>query len=113
MDISQLVLQGGTAAFGVVYDSAENSETQSGQQTESENKETVQVPAISVEDIINGFYNGTYSAADIESILLTQMPQIPVCYRKGLLFYDSDIESGVEATESDIYFSIEKYKYKK
>lgn len=112
MDISQLVMQGGSAAFGVVYDLPQNAEGEP-QQADPENQTSAQSPAISVEDIINGFYNGTYSAADIESILLTQMPQIPICYRKGLLFYDSDIESGVEATESDIYFSIEKYKYKK
>ncbi len=112
MDISQLVLQGGSAAFGVVYDLPQSPEGEP-QQADPENQTSAQASAISVEDIINGFYNGTYSAADIESILQTKMPQIPVCYRKGLLFYDSDIESGVEATESDIYFSIEKYKYKK
>lgn len=102
MDLSQLVISGGSAAFGVVNP-----------EQPAEGGEESEAPAVSVQDAYGGYFEGTYSAADIESILLTQMPQIPICYRNGILFYDSDIKSGVKATESDIYFSIEKYKYKK
>ena len=102
MDLSPLVISGGSAAFGVVNP-----------EKPKEGGEDTDKPAVSIEDAYNGYFAGTYSAADLESILLTQMPQIPICYRNGILFFDSDIKSGVRATESDIYFSIEKYKYKK
>lgn len=98
MDISPLVLQGGSAAYGVV------NQTASATATSIES-------TITTADIINSFYSGESSINDVAGFLLTEMPQIPICYRVGLLFYDNDIKSGVEASQSDIYLSIQNYKY--
>lgn len=102
MDLSALVLPGGSAAFGVVAEAAPLNPD--GTQAE--------IPPSNTETAINNFYNSTANLSDVAATLLTEMPQIPICYRKGLLFYDSSIEEGVTVSESDIYFSIEEYKKK-
>jgi len=59
--------------------------------------------------VINGFYAGKNTIADIAMILQTEMPFIPVCYRTGILFCNDNIENITRSSESDIYFSIESY----
>ena len=100
MDLSPLVLKGGAVAYGVGFEpDALNPDG-----TPVQDK----APNIT-ETAINNFYNSTATLSDVAATLLTEMPQIPICYRKGLLFYDNSIDSGVTVSESDIYFSIEEY----
>ena len=110
MDLSGLVIPGGSAAFGVFGETIkiENNEDA----VNSEGK-TVEVLKTSIQNVIEGFYEGKDSIGSVVSVLLTEMPQIPLCYRQGVLFYDSEIESGVNASADDIYLSIEEYSYKK
>ena len=100
MDISQLVLPGGSAAYGV------------GKEPPSVSEDGTVLPSPSeiCSAAISNFYSGNASLSDVAGNLLTEMPQIPILYRKGILFYDSGIESGVKASQSDIYYSIENYK---
>ena len=111
MDISSMVVEGGSAAFGLAMP-----------------KENVIVPdtdATLDEDIVNetetsktagevvaGFYAGQNTITDIASVLQSEMPFIPLCYRTGALFYNDNIENVNNSSESDIYFSIESYNYK-
>ncbi|MCQ2455258.1 MAG: ABC transporter substrate-binding protein [Clostridia bacterium] len=111
-DVSELVLQGGKMAYGVKppkekvqkTDKSKDKETE----TKTKNKKAKNITATS-KKVINNFYNGICSLSDVASTLLTEMPQIPILYRKGLFFYKDNIKSGVKSCECDIYYSIEDY----
>lgn len=99
MDFSSLVVAGGSAAFGRTATVEEHEEV------DPQNAETSK--PVKASDIIEGFYEGKYSFADTVSVLLTELPVIPICYRKGLLFYDSEVTNPASASQGDIYFSKE------
>ncbi|MEE1238501.1 MAG: ABC transporter substrate-binding protein [Acutalibacteraceae bacterium] len=116
MDLSSLVAEGGSAAYGVkkndkteVTGSSETSDAEGVSDTESivETEETGATAA----ELIEGLYSGKNTVADVASVLQTEMPLIPVCYRTGVLFYNDNIENVNDSSVSDIYFSIESYKY--
>ena len=106
-DMSPLVISGGSMAFGIKsYYKTETAENTNGEEnTEPDSQNLSNACA----DVISGFYNSTASLTDVAGTLLTEMQQIPILYRKGLFFYKDSIVSGVESTESDIYYSIENY----
>lgn len=111
MDFTNLAVAGGSAAYGVGggEDDTTDTNTQS-----AENPDTAQsdAPQISgCEQILTAYHNGECGIADVAGTLLTEMPQIPVCYLNGVLFYDSDITGGVSASSSDIYLSFENYEF--
>ncbi|MCQ2478148.1 MAG: ABC transporter substrate-binding protein [Clostridia bacterium] len=111
MDFSNLCISGGSAAFGLL--SAISAEETDGKEVPAENEPK---PAEIIEDtpikkMIDGYKCGQNSITDIASVLLNEMPQIPICYRKGIFFYDSKISNNVISYASDIYFSIENTKY--
>lgn len=119
MDLSALLLPGGSAAFGRTphepdkdKGSAQTGNTADTAQTEDKTGEAAEgeaeqpVPATAAE-IIAGYYEGRYSITDVSSVLLTELPAIPVCYRMGLLFYDPSSADLSSASQSDIYFSNE------
>ena len=115
MDLAQLVLPGGTAAYGVnkklqdeTEENEENTSDLSNQPQEEQQAEVLQSPC---EMIFESYYAGQCGISDIAGTLLTEMPQIPVCYLKGVLFYNSAIKSGVEASSNDIYFNFENYEF--
>jgi len=99
-DMSQLVLTGGSCAYGVGLDP---------QQLDEQGNPIATTDPI--RSILSGYHSGANSISDVAGVLLTEMHQIPICYRNGLFFYKSEIKSGVISTESDIYFSIEDYKF--
>ncbi len=107
LDVAELVLPGGSAAFGVRGKKASSDGEQA--ETEKPEEKTEKSPLSSA---IKNYRAGKIEIADLAAILNTEMPQIPVCFRNGLLFYSSEIEGEVEASASDIYFSIEEYKFK-
>ena len=112
MDLSGLVISGGSAAYGVFGETIKtDSEDKDDKETAEE--KPIEIVKTSVHSVIDGFYKGNDSIGSVVSVLLTEMPQIPICYRQGVLFYDSEIESGVNASADDIYLSIEEYAYKK
>ena len=102
MDLSPLVVKGGSAAFGVGLSEADTATTPT-----DPNSPPVTDP---VAESLAAFYEGRIPISDVAGILLTEMPQIPICYRKSILFY-SDSISGLKASESDVYFNIESYSY--
>lgn len=116
MDMAQLVIPGGSAAYGVGLESAQTQNSESLGDENSESYENAkpseeQTKQSSCESIINSYRSGKCGISDVAGTLLTEMPQIPICYRNGVLFYDSAIVGGVSASRSDIYLSIENYEF--
>ena len=87
----------------------DNIVTEGGADTEN-GQEVAEVSATAAE-IIERLYNGQNTISDVASILQTEMPFIPVCYRTGVLFYNDNIENVNNSSVSDIYFSIESYNF--
>lgn len=118
MDLLSLVTEGGSAAYGIKKQETEKTEpTDSSASSDSEiasaaegSAEPVQASATAAE-LITGLYDGKNTVADIASVLQTEMPFIPVCYRTGVLFYNDNIENVNNSSASDIYFSIESYNF--
>ena len=122
MDISQLVLKGGSAAYGVGAadengrDTAADKVTPSTSEEADENNSSVSdataensAPVLPYGEMLARFYSDSSDVGigDIAGALLTEMPQIPVCYRLGLVFYDGDSVSCKSACADDIFFGIQ------
>ena len=111
MDLSGLVTEGGSAAYGVKYqrnDNDESSTVEAAEDTESaqDNEESATAAELMAE-----LYDGKNTVSDVASVLQSEMPFIPVCYRMGVLFYNDHIENVNNSSVSDIYFSIESYNF--
>lgn len=91
MDISSLVTEGGSVAFGI-------------KNTKPDAQEGETAIAAST-DIINSYYSGTAEITDVVSVLQTEMPIIPVCFPLGVLFSKDGIDVG-NASQSDIFLNI-------
>ncbi len=117
MDLSELILPGGRAAFGVVKASKEKGKEQNTDSEETslktasdeESAETNDQSQKNVAKLIEEYYQGKNTVADIAAALQDEMPFVPVCYRTGVLFYHHDIEKVEIASVSDLYFSITSY----
>ena len=107
MDISNLVLPGGSAAFGI-NNPKDEKETEDKETKEKENTKK----DIGYAEILKGFYKGQNSINDVVTSLQTDMPIIPLCYRTGVLFCNENIKNVKNSSVSDIYFSIESYNLK-
>ena len=108
MDLTQLVTKGGSAAYGV--DDVPNAD-----QTVAAEGEVTQGTAVNsvsaCKAILDSYHAGQCGIGDVAGTLLTEMPQIPVCYLNGVLFYNADIKGGVDASSSDIYLGFENYEF--
>ncbi len=102
MDMRPIVNVGGTAAYGIKSVPAVIPELQPEQMAEVSAWPTV----------VDKFYKGEASIADVATVLQTDMPIIPICYRTGILFCNDNIENISNSSKNDIYFSIESYKFK-
>lgn len=103
MDFTQLVIAGGSAAYGV---------SNLSDAVQSEN--TIEQPIVQdapCKVILDSYHAGQCSISDVAGTLLTEMPQIPICYLNGILFYSSDIVGDVRASSSDIYLEFENYQF--
>ncbi len=97
MDLRPIVNAGGSAAYGV-------------KSVPNVSQEAVE--SVSWFTVVDKFYSGEASVADVATVLQTDMPIIPICYRTGVLFCNDNIENISNSSKSDIYFSIESYKFK-
>lgn len=110
MDISCLVSEDGSAAFGLYKkkdkDKADN---KSEDNKESADNKTPDLSAIAPFEVVKGFYSGKNTITDIAAVLQNDMPFVPVCYRTGVLFCNDNIENINSFSASDIYSSIDSY----
>lgn len=110
MDFTNLVTEGGTSAYGVAYESVKSDATADTDPENSDSQDT-QPQTDGCTQILTAYHNGECGISDVAGVLLTEMPQIPICYLSGALFYDADIKGEVKASVSDIYLSIENYEF--
>ncbi len=117
MDMRSLVINGGSAAYGMVAPYTPQPEEDTEEVAEEAQEETEPVPFFDNEtsyvSVINGFYSGKNTIIDVASSLQSSMPIIPVAYRNSLMFYSNDIEDVFSPSYSDIFISIDKYIVKK
>lgn len=109
MDMTQLVVPGGSAAYGVSTPKVDNTDEQAAENPEVPQNADSEIGAC--QKILSAYHNGECGISDVAGTLLTEMPQIPICYLNGVLFYDSAIKGGVEASAGDIYLSFENYEF--
>ena len=111
MDVSSLVLGGGSAAYGMLYTTAPKEEDG------EEEEDSAPPPSTNIEtsyvSVVRGFNNGKNTAADMASALLASMPIIPIAYRNSLVFYSAAIEDIHEVSTYDVFLSVDKLKIKK
>lgn len=138
MDVSQLIVKGGSAAYGIDYKTSKKSDTTSavsdvvstqstvGGENSSTAANTVSSAAATDDAVssetssdnavavtsgdtaaaIKKFYEGSATLNDIVTAFSYEMPIIPVCYRKGILSYTSDL-SGFNPSYGNVYAGIE------
>ncbi len=111
MDLTSLVSPNSSAVYGIPFVEEETTEeTQTDEQSEDNSQTTEKyVKTNKSLEIIKGFYDGKNSVNDVATTLQTEMLLIPICYRTGVLFCDENIKNVKNASQSDIYFSIESY----
>ena len=116
MDLSQLVVPGGSMAFGIVAstppaDTAnETSSTEDGTQPSEPVSDSINLTASSA---VSGFYEGTYTLSDVVNAFLSEMPIIPVCYRSGVAMYSPKLETEPICTANDLFYNINNYSFNK
>ena len=109
-DFENLVVPGGSAAYGVGKSKREkDDEKQTGEEVSGDTKN---VNTAVCGDMIKKYKKGECSLSDLAGAFLTEMPQIPVCYRNGMLFYTSRIDSKAKPSASDVFLYFENYKFK-
>ncbi len=115
MDLSPMVIPGGSAAYGIEPLQKEpDSEDGASQDASAEEgavdsaEENTKTPC---EIIFEKYHTGQCSISDVASVLLTEIPHIPVCYLNGNLFYDSQISGEIISSSSDIYLTIQNYEF--
>ncbi len=116
-DMSELVIAGGSASYGVAKtvknDKDKDKDKDKNKDKDKKNKKYIKENTpTAVYKIMTEYDKGLASISDVAGTLLTELIQIPICYRQGLFFYQDEISSGVISCESDIYFSVENYKLK-
>lgn len=105
MDISALCYPDGSVAYGIADTKPVTEDT-------SSETETVTDISLSVWQILDRFYSGTATVADIVNIFESELPVIPVCYRYASLFYNENFSSVPDGSVSDIFLGIENYAFK-
>jgi peptide/nickel transport system substrate-binding protein len=105
MDIRPLVISGGALAYGIPANTEQKPIETEGELTNIQEN-------VSCKTVLEKFYGGETAITDVAAVLQTDMPVIPVCYRTGILFCNENIENIKNSSGSDIYFSIESYKFK-
>lgn len=105
-DLSELIVPGGKCAYGIVGNASKvsDNETQDNE-TDTETAENETAVNNDLSDLVKRYQNGTVTLSQLVSAVGAQMPFIPVCYRLGILFYNSEIE-GIDNTSSvDLFMS--------
>ncbi|MBQ6848326.1 MAG: ABC transporter substrate-binding protein [Clostridia bacterium] len=105
MDVSPLFMNGGQAAFGLPYSKTETVDEAQKEQDDEEAKPQ----ATSSQKVMHEYHKGNVTVKDVASVLQTEMSAVPLCYRTGVLFYNSNMKNVKNSSVGDIYFSIESY----
>ena len=104
MDVSALLCEGGSVAYGIKYERDENT----ADENDASDTDKTEAPVATLQQVVEGFYSGQNNVADIAAMAISEMPIIPVCYRTGILFCSSKIGTEVDCYSSDIFYSVDK-----
>ena len=96
MDISPLVLSGGSAAYGVASASPS---LEDGNLVDNSDYRLV----------LEGYLKGKNTIADVATSLLSSMPLIPIAYRNALIFYSDSISDLGQVSSYDIFISMDDF----
>ena len=97
-DISQLILPGGSCAYGIPGTASDVTDT-------DETGEVIYSNDLS--ELVRRYRNGTVTLSEVVSAVGAQLPVIPLCYRSGVLFYSNDIGEIKAASADDLFMSLE------
>ncbi len=102
MELSQLVVPGGSMAFGINHAAAAPVEG-----------EPVSADGINLTaaNAVMGFYEGKYTLGDVATAFISEMPIIPVCYRSGVIMFTHKLKTVPESSACDIYLGINNYSF--
>lgn len=92
MDMSELILSGGSCAFGIVNPEKSDEET-----------------AIDYTDVVKGIKEGKDALSSLATALVTDMPVIPILYRSSLLFYSENVSDVDDASSYDIFLGLNSF----
>ncbi len=102
-DLSELIVPGGKCAFGIA------GKVQTEQTDLDETDDTIEQTTTvnnDLTDLVKRYKNGSVTLSQLVSAVSSQMPVIPVCYRTGILFYNSKIEGINNASSVDLFMSL-------
>jgi len=121
MDITELVTEGGSAAYGIKKDiessdisssslSSSTSTSDGTGSSETNSTEDEATKILTTAETIDSFYNQDGLISDIMLSFMSELPVIPICHRTGLMIYSSEISTAFAPSESELYFGIESIK---
>lgn len=106
MDISELVIPGGSLSYGIPKPAAPDT-------TEDESQSNTDEPETEVEEktwltasAVKGFYSEKLSLIDIINAFNAEMPIIPICHPLGLTVSDTKLSADNVSSFYDAYFGI-------
>lgn len=105
-DISELILPGGSCAYGIPSGSVQKP-GQNQEDTDISEDDQAEPYGNDLSELINRYRSGTVSISEVISAVEAQMPFIPLCYRSGVLFYSNQIGEITNASSSDLFMSLE------
>ncbi len=94
MDISSLVVEGGSAAYGV----------KNTKPSQDNNGETV--ASASASQVISDYYSGKSTISEVATSLQSDMPVIPIAYRNSILFYSNNLAGQGESFRNNFFSSL-------
>jgi len=106
MDLSQLVVSGGSMNFGV-----------SSKEPVSDDLSDNAAPAdpdginLTAASAVSGFYAGKYTLGDVAAAFISEMPIVPLCYRSGVIMFTHKLSAEPICSESDIFSNISDYSF--
>ncbi len=115
MDLSQLVIPGGSLAFGISAAAITDTTSSATSSTNDEAPDAEPQPAgdinLTAATAVTGFYEGKYTLSDVANAFLSEMPIIPVCYRSGVAMYSPRLTTEPISTANDLFYNINNYSF--
>ncbi len=105
MDVSSLLMPGGSLAYGIPYntdnDVNKNDENQADSDVESKYSTSL---------ALEGFYSGKLSLIDVVNAFNAEMPLIPICYTLGVTISNTSFTVDNISSVNDAYYGISNIK---
>ncbi len=110
MDLSQLVVPGGSMAFGVSQPAQSDGDKTDASEPSApaQNSDGINLTA---SNAVRGFYEGRYTLGDVATAFISEMPIIPVCYRNGVIMFTHKLKTEPVSSACDIFFNIGNYSF--